>query len=104
MKQATSWYAQLVDGTKITGGQQHRFPTDANVNVIPIQALKVFSIGHNTYSDQYYKPWNKWYLSRIETEVTYPLEEYVLADGTILTVDWDYEQQQIKLTQTEYQA
>jgi hypothetical protein len=88
MKQATYWYAQLVDGSKMRGGQQQVYPNDANVGVVPVEALKVFSIVHNTFSDQYYQPWDKWYINRVDTIVSYPLQ-YQMQDGSILTINKD---------------
>lgn len=98
MKQATYWYAQLVDGTKIQGGQQHIYPTQPNVAVVPVEALRIFCIAHNTFTDQYYQPWDQWYISRVATKVVYPLV-YQLQDGSILTVNQDVKTGLLILTQ-----
>jgi hypothetical protein len=98
MKQATYWYAQLVDGTKIQGGQQHLYPNQPNVSIVPSQAIRIFCIAHNTYTDQYYQPWDQWYIARIETKVTYPLL-YQLSDGSVLKVNQDPKTKLLILTQ-----
>lgn len=88
-KQATYWQAQLVDGTVMRGGQRHLYPNQPVVESVPAEAIKVFAIAHNTYSDQYYAPWNKWYINRIESAVVYPLV-YQMADKSILTINQDH--------------
>ena len=98
MKDATYWRAQLVDGTIITGGQRHKYPTQATVEMVPAEAIKVFAIAHNTYTDQYYAPWDKWYLNRIESIPEYPLQ-YRMQDQSILTVNQDPETRVLILTQ-----
>lgn len=98
MKQATYWYAQLVDGSKIQGGQQHIYPNQPNIAVVPMQTLKIFSVVHNTYSDQYYQPWDQWYIARVAQEVQYPLV-YQMSDGSILTINQDLETGLLVMTQ-----
>lgn len=98
MKQATYWQAQLVDGTVIRGGQRHTYPNQYVVENVPAEAIKVFAIAHNTYSDQYYAPWDKWYLARVEADPNYPMI-YQMADQSILTVNQDPETKVLILSQ-----
>jgi hypothetical protein len=86
--QATQWLAQLTDGTKMRGGQTNLFPTDLNVAAVPIPQIKVFTISHNTFADTYYKPLNTWYHNGKVMTFAYPTE-YIMQDGSILTVDFD---------------
>lgn len=97
-KQATYWQAQLVDGTVMRGGQRHNSPNQPVVESVPAEAIKVFAIAHNTYSDQYYAPWNKWYINRIESPVVYPMV-YQMADKSILTINQDADTNVLILSQ-----
>lgn len=98
MKQATYWYAQLTDGTKLRGGQQHKYENDLNINAVPIELLKILSLVHNTYTDTYYQPWDTWYTDGKPVQYLYPTE-YTMQDGSIVTLDIDHENQTLKLTQ-----
>jgi hypothetical protein len=97
-KQATYWQAQLVDGTVMRGGQRHYYPNQPIVEMVPAEAIKVFAIAHNTFTDQYYQPWDQWYLNRVASTPTYPMV-YRMADGSILTVNQDSITGVLKLTQ-----
>lgn len=89
--QATSWLAQLTDGTKMRGGQTNLFPDDQNVAAVPIDQIKVFTVAHNIFSHTYYKPLNKWYKDgKLWPAPGYPYPmEYTMQDGSELTVGFD---------------
>jgi inorganic pyrophosphatase len=99
MKQATYWYAQLYDGTKMSGGRSHRYETDLNINAVPVEQLKVLSMVHNTYTDTYYAPWDTWYHDGKPFEFLYP-SQYQMQDGSVVTIDFDDETGYLVLTQT----
>jgi len=96
--QATQWSAQLTDGTKLRGGQTNLFPDDLNVSAVPTDQIKVFTISHNTFSDTYYRPLNRWYHNGIVMTFNYPTE-YIMQDGSLLTVDFDPNTSLLILTQ-----
>jgi hypothetical protein len=98
--QATCWMAQLTDGTKLRGGQTNLFNTDVNVSAVPVNALKVFSVSHNTFTDTYFAPWNKWFHDGKPWQGDYPYpQQYLMQDGSTLTVDYDNEAGHLVLTQ-----
>lgn len=86
MQQATMWQAQLADGSKMRGGQTNLFPDDLNVSAVPTEHIKVFTIGHNTYSDTYFAPVATWYKNGKPWPDRPEAVEYLMQDGTTLTV------------------
>jgi hypothetical protein len=95
-QQATLWRAQYTDKSTVQGGQ---YPTDPNVSVVDTSRLISFQIVHNTYRDMYYVPRTQWYHDTTPIDVVYPLE-YVLQDGSLLTINRDDETGHLVLTQT----
>lgn len=88
MVQATMWQAQLTDGSKLRGGQTNFFSTDVNVSAVPLDQLKVFTIGHNTFADTFYAPTGVWYKNGKPWTTRPAIVEYTMQDGSILTVDY----------------
>ena len=93
---AVGWFAQLHDGTKQSGGLIQTLST--NVSAVPLDQLCVFSIVDTAVTYTYYQPWNAWYKNGQPVEFVYP-SSWVLADGTLLTVDRE-EGNQLALLQT----
>lgn len=98
MNQATYWYAQLYDGTKLRGGQRQKYENDLNINAVPVEQLKILSLVHNTYTDTYYAPWKTWYHNGKPFEFMYP-SQYRMEDGSVVTIDLDSETGLLKLDQ-----
>jgi hypothetical protein len=87
--QATMWQAQLVDGTKLRGGQTNLFSDDQNVAAVPLDQIKIFSVSHNTFTHTYYVPLKVWYVDGIPWMDRPETVEYGLQDGSVLTVSMD---------------
>lgn len=96
--QATYWQAQLNDGTRMRGGQRNLFYDDLNVEAVPIDIMKTFTIAHNLYCYTYFAPLKTWYKDGKVVPFTYPAE-FTMADGSILIVDKDATTSLLKLTQ-----
>jgi len=69
------------------GGQTGLFPDDLNVESVPLDQIKVFTVAHNTFSHTYFVPLNTWYNNGQPITFDYP-QEYILQDGSVLTIDY----------------
>jgi inorganic pyrophosphatase len=98
MIQATYWQAQLNDGTKMRGGQTNLRETDTNVAAVPIDQIKVFTVTHNTFAWSYFAPTKTWYKDGKPATLVYPTE-FIMQDGSVVTIDKDVATGLLKLTQ-----
>ena len=87
--QMTCWTAQLYDGTKFRGGQSQLFQNDVNVAAVPVELIKIFSIGHNTGAHTYHVPSLTWYKNGLPWPTRPDPMEYIMQDQTLLTVSMD---------------
>lgn len=84
--QATSWMAQLIDGTKIRGGQSTLFPDDVSISAVPVEEIKTFRIGHNTFAHTYHAPTGTWYINGKVWVDRPETIQYQMQDQTLITV------------------
>lgn len=94
--QATKWKAQLKDRSILTGGGGYAW--DVNVSAVQVDQIALFSVIHNEWTYTYYAPLNQWYKDGKPVNFTYPTQ-FRMADGSILTVDWNASTQRLALSQ-----